>query len=314
MTDVSLGSYDKFLSMDLKENEEVIVYSAGDVIPQVKLPQMRTNFYNDDDLKIKRVCPYCNEKLERSNAEYFCVNEDCPRIITGRISNFLIKMGIDGFSDKTVEMIYAGLGIKSIHKFLNLTIDDIVKVDGFDIASATNLYNELQKIKNTPVSIPKFFGALGIDKISEKKCRKIFEYVTLEELMHKKSLDKIYWELQCSDGIGAKTAKCFIDYIRENKNQIEKLLSNIKLEEDIKYKGSIVFTGFRPDKEIEDKLRRLGVEISNSVTKTTIAVVAASFERESTKSKAAAQKGIPIIHASQLNELIHEIESGIIEI
>ena len=46
-------------------------------------------------------------------------------------------------------------------KGYRLYIDDIMKVEGFEITSATNLYHELQRIKNTPVSIPKLFGSLG---------------------------------------------------------------------------------------------------------------------------------------------------------
>lgn len=309
--DVSLGSYDKFLSMDLKEDEEVIVFSAGDVIPQIKLPAIRANLYNSPDLKIHRICPYCNEKLTRINTEYYCMNDDCIRVITGRISNFLIKMGIEGFSDKSVEMIYEGLHIRNIHEFLNLTAEKIMKVDGFDISSSTNLENELKRLKNTPASIAKFFGALGIDKISEKKCRKIFEYVNLDELMTAgdKKLDKIFWRLQCSDGIGPKTARVFMDYIKDHRDEILELLSDIKLTGDIKYKSSIVFTGFRPSSDIETRLNRLGIEVSNSVSKSTIAVIAASTESSSGKSKAAIAKGIPIIHASRLEEFLSDIES-----
>lgn len=311
--DVSLGSYDKFLSMDLREDEEVIVFSAGDVIPQIKLPMVRANVYNSPLLKIKRVCPYCGEKLTRVNTEYYCTNSECPRIITGRISNFLIKMGIEGFSDKSVEMIYNSLGIKSIAQFLNLTSDQIMNVDGFDRISADNLVSELERLRNTPTSIAKFFGALGIDKISEKKCRKIFEYVNLEDLMTagNKKLDKIFWELQCSDGIGAKTAKSFIDYIKNNREEIMDILKCVRLTGDIKYKHNVVFTGFRPDKETEKRFNDLGVEIANSVSKSTLAVISASTERDSTKSKAAISKGIPIIHASQMEDLINELKSNL---
>lgn len=312
VTDVSLGSYDKFLSMDLHEGEEVIIYSAGDVIPQLKLPSMRANLYNAPELKIRRVCPYCNEKMTRVNTEYFCMNRDCPRIITGKIANFLDKMGLEGFSDKSVEMIYAELGIRSIHEFLNLNAAQIMKVPGFGITDATGLEASLKTLKNTPVAISKFFGSLGIDKISEKKCRKIFEYVNIEDLMNAKDkkLDKIYWELQCSDGIGAKTAKAFIDFIRENRHDIIDLLGDIKILGNIKYKANVVFTGFRPDKETENRFNALGIEIANSVSKSTLAVLASSTESNSTKSKAAIMKGIPIFHAFQLEDFLTDLESN----
>lgn len=311
--DVNLGSYDKFLSMDLREGEEVVVYSAGDVIPQIKLPAVRSSLYNAQELKIPRVCPHCGEKLTRINTEYYCMNPDCPRVITGKISNFLIKMGIEGFSDKTVELIYDATHIKSIHKFLNLTVDHLIRIDGFESTSSLNLVNELERIKNTPVSVAKFFGALGIDKISEKKARKIFEYVNSDELLtaKDKKLDKIYWELQSSDGIGPKTAKVFIDYIKENRDEIIELLENdIRITGNIKYKYNIVFTGFRPDKETEKRINNLGIEVANSVSKSTLAVITASLDSSSGKSKAAVSKGIPVIHAVNLEDYLQEIEKN----
>lgn len=312
VTDVSLNSYDKFLSMDLKEGEEVIVFSAGDVIPQIKLPLMRTNLYNSPELKIRRICPYCNEKLTRVNTEYYCTNNECPRIITGRIANFIEKMGLEGFSDKSVEMIYNTLKVRSIHEFLNLTVSDIMRVDGFEETSATSLVYALNKIKNTPTSVSKFFGSLGIEKISEKKARKIFEYVNVSDLIHgnAKKLEKIYWQLQSSDGIGPKTARTFIDYVLDNRDEIIELLNDVSLMGDIKYKANVVFTGFRPDKDTETRFNNLGIEIANSVSRSTLGVISASTERNSTKSKAAISKGIPIYHVSQMEDLLTDLEKN----
>lgn len=308
VTDVSLGSWEKFTSMGLFENEEVIVYSAGDVIPQVKLPEMRMVLDGSELLKIKRRCPHCGEKLEKINSEYFCTNDKCPRIITGKISNFLIKLGIEGFSDKTIESLYSGLGIKSIPEVLNLSIDTIKSVDGFEMTSALSLFTELQRIRKTPITVAKFFGALGIDKISEKKCRRIFEYTTLDEILKPKKWDDLYYKLQCSDGIGDKTAKVFLQYVKKNFDMIRELIDMLNLMEDIKYDGNVVFTGLRPSEETLKLLAKYNLEEGNSVTKNTVCVVAASTTKESTKMKSANKKGIPVIYLSDLENFLKENE------
>lgn len=308
--DVSLGSYDKFLSMDLKENEEVIVYSAGDVIPQIKLPSVRANLYNSPDLKISKKCPYCGEKLARVNTEYYCANENCPRIITGKIANFVIKLGIEDVSDKTVEIVCNATGIRTIHDFLHLNYDKIIKIDRFRGTSAMNLAMAIQELRRKPITVSQFFGSLGIDKISEKKARKIFEYISIDEVLNskEKKLDKIFWRLQSSDGIGPKTAKAFIDYIKENRDMINELIKDVSVTGDIKYKASVVFTGCRPDKETEERLHEMGYEISDSVTKTTILVIAASMKKESTKIRSAMKKGIPIYPAADLERVMKILE------
>lgn len=306
--DASLGSYAKFLSMDLREHEEVIVYSAGDVIPQVKLPQLRMNLDNSDLLKIPRVCPYCGEKLERVNAEYFCVNPNCERIITGRIANFLSKLGVQGFSDRSVELIYESLHIDNLVDFLNLTVEQLTTIEGFSTVSATNLVSELTKLKQTPVTQAKFFGALGIDKISEKKSRKILEYVSLADLFGDKPMKKIMFELEIADGIGRKTASTFISFFTSHRDEIYQLVQMMNLGPDVAYSGNIVFTGFRPPTEVQERIRALHYDISDSVTGSTIAVFTASLAKDSTKTKVARNKGIPVYHASDLNQFLDELE------
>lgn len=310
--DVSLGSYDKFLSMDLKEGEEVIVYSAGDVIPQIKLPEDRENFENAPDLKIDKHCPYCGERLERSYTEYACRNPNCIRVITGRISNFLDKLGVQGFSDRSVEMIYESLGVRTLIDFLRLSKESLERVEGFSSVSADNLIGELHAMMNRSISLSKFFGAMGIENISEKKCRKIFECVKLSDLIAggKKRFENIYWELQGANGVGEKTAQTFVDYVQENLDEIRELLQMFNVEKDIRFKGNFCFTGFRPDSAHVERIRKLGYEVSDgSVTGETIALFTASIEKQSTKSKAAIKKGIPIYPAHQLDEVLDEIES-----
>ena len=307
--DVSLGSYGKFLSMDLKEGEEVIVYSAGDVIPQIKLPDDRENYSNYPELKIDRVCPYCGQKLERNYTEYACRNPRCIRVITGKIINFLDKMGLQGFSDKSVEAIYESIGVDTIHEFLKLTKDMIERVPGFDSVSAANLEEELRKIREKSTPISTFFGALGIEGISVKKCAKIFENVTKDEILNSKNLNRIFYVLQGADGIGEKTAETFISFIEQNLSEIQHLYELCNVRGDVKYKGNICFTGFRPSKEMVDRINDLGYEVNlGTPSAKTIALFTASIESESSKMKSARKKDIPIFVSSHLNKFLEKLD------
>ena len=307
--DASLGSYAKFLSMDLREDEDVIVYSAGDVIPQIKLPLNRMNIDNRELLKIQKICPYCGEKLTRFNTEYYCTNKNCKRIITGKIVNFLDKMGVMGVSDKTIEDMYDFLNVSSIIDFLNLNEEDISKLPGYSDISAKNIIEEIKKIRNNEISISKFFGALGIDKISEKKCRKIFDLISLDKLLNSKNYNNLIYYLENADGVGPVTANTFIKYVEDNLEEIKNLYKLFNFSAtDISYTNNVVFTGFRPPKDIEEKLKSLGIEISNTITRETLCLFSASDKKESTKYRTALRKGIPIYFASDLDTVIKELE------
>lgn len=315
VTDISLGSYAKFLSMNLKENEEVIVYSAGDVIPQIKLPEVRTNWTNDPDLKMNKYCPYCGERFERINTEYRCSNPKCIRIQSGIISNFFVKLGINGFSDKTFEILCNAKVIHDIPSTLNLTVDDILSVDGFDIIASKNLYDELQRIKNDRIQISEFFGALGIEGISTKKCRKILGEIEnvgefLDKLSKNKGANKAYDALRCADGIGGRTANIFIDYCIKNCDTIQYLLRNMNIVGDTAFNGEICFTGFR-NSRWEEKFNSIGYKIGDSVNNGTICLITASLDTVSTKMKTAMKKGIPVFNYTHIEDIYNRLKNGL---
>lgn len=306
VTDVSLGSYDKYAGMDLHEGETVIVYSAGDVIPQIMIPYPRQYKASSDYLKIKKRCSYCGEKLERIGSEYKCVNPDCVRLITGRITNFLNKLGAENFSDRTVEILYENKLLRSIEDLFKLELEDLIKLKGFNVTSAMNLITEIDIIKEKEISVSTLFGALGITNISEKKCRNIFKVISLDYLLEK-SREKIYFKLLNAENIGDKTANVFIDFVIENRPLIKFLIKNMNITIDKKYKGSIVFTGFR-NPELKKEIESYGFEVTDSVNNQTIALVSASTDHSSTKCKSATKKGISIVDLADIDDLLKELK------
>ena len=308
VTDVSLGSYDKFLSMHLTEDEEVIVYSAGDVIPQIKLPETRHNIENKPDIKIKKVCPYCGEKLTRFNTEYKCTNSNCIRVITGRIANFTDKLGMMGFSDATIEALYNNGLVKSIEDLFSLEESEVAKMEGWSTKSASNLIKEIEKLRTTPIPVSRLFGALGIENISEKKCRKIFEYIHLDKILSS-SEKKIFDKILQADGIGVPTAKIFVEFVSQNRSLIAFLIETMHITDDAQYKGNVVFTGFR-NKDWEAKFKSIGFDVSNSVTANTRAVISGDMYNKSSKCKQAQRKGIEIVQFDAIQSLYDELKFG----
>lgn len=304
VTDVSLGSFDKYLGMDIHEGEQVLIYSAGDVIPQATLPDKRKYKKKASLIHIKMRCPYCGEKLVRKKkAIYKCENADCLRLKSGRISNFIVKMKADGVSDKTIEdLVKIGL-VKSIPDIFDLTEEDIATLPGYGDVSAGKIISEFQKIKNTKVSSSALLGAIGIPDISEKKCRKMLSVFPNVVKMFDQTPSDLIWKLADVDQIGLTTARTFVEYIFNHKKLIKKLFKTMNVVSDTVYFGNVVFTGFR-DPELEERFHKIGFEVSGSVTSKTYAVIDASFDHSSTKCKAAIRKGISIVHRDDVDQVL----------
>lgn len=305
VTDVSLGSFGKYYQLGLHENEEVIIYSAGDVIPQMKRCDPPIYPKHSDYLRIPEVCPYCGSELINAH----CLNQNCVRIKTGRITNFLQKLGAENISDATIELLYDNKVIRDIADVLNLKESDLVKLDSFGDLKASNVVGEITKLRQRPITYSEFFGALGCPGVSEKISQAIFQVVPFDSLLHyAKPLNSsdIYLEdnelrdaLYQISGIGANRAAVIINFVADHKAEIRDIASMLNLKEDIRFIGSVVFSGFR-DKNWVEKFKDIRVRVSESLTKNTIAVVAANLNTG--KAKKAIQMGIPIYLYTDIDE------------
>ena len=301
--DVSLSSFDKFANMDIHEGEQVIVYSAGNVIPQAKLPDERHYPKHAELLHIKKVCPYCNEKLSRYKNTYQCENPKCSRVSAGRITNFITKLKVENVSDRTIEDLMQYGVINDIPDIFDVTIDDIKNLPGYGYDSAKIIVYQFQQLKTKKVPVSELMGALGIQGISEKKCKNIFRILELKHILNM-SKDDLRFELLGADNTAETTAKIFASFIKENRKLIRKLIDIMNIVPDIEWKGNVVFTGFR-NQELEKRFNDIYYEISSNVNGSTVAVIDASYMHDSTKCKAARKKGINIVHVSEADMLLN---------
>lgn len=307
--DVSLGSMSQFTARNLHEHEEVIVYSAGDVIPQIKMPEPRVYSKDAKRLKMDITCPYCGKKLRpkyESEADLYCLNPRCPRVLSGRIANFLDKLDVaEGFRDSTFyTLVEAGM-VKSIEDLFDLDKypDRVAELLNSRV-DADKLLNGLKELKTKQFEVSQVIGALGIDNIAQKTCQTIFSDITLDYLLSMKK-GRVEMALLGIPGIGMTTAQQFSEWINENRDFLEFLLHEMKIVDDKITYGAVCFTGFR-NKEYSDIFKSIGFPALDRVTKDTVACVYAG-DLTSNNAKRALAKDIPLVHVAQIDELIKEL-------
>lgn len=304
--DASLGSFDKFVGMDIHEGEQVIIYAGGDVIPLVRLPENRHYPANAPLLQIKKKCPYCGEKLTRHKNSYRCENSSCTRVISGKIVNFVSKMDMFGISDATIEdFCNAGI-IQIIPDLFRLTKSDIMQLDRYGEAKADNILKEINDLQNREVCTSRLLGSLGIPGISEKTAHIMLQEVSLMKLLKMKTKKAIF-KLMDVDRIGETTARTFVKFIHDNRELILELMDFMTIVADPSWKGNVVFTGFR-NPSLEKRFNSMGYEVSSNVNKHTVAVIDSSYTHDSSKCKAAESKGIDIVHISDVDDVLMELK------
>ena len=318
--DISLGSFQKFYKMNLMEDEVVQVYSAGDVIPQAKPSNPRNYPKNAEPLRIPEVCPYCRSRL----IDYQCKNPHCPRVITGEITNFLIKMGVDEISDGTIEALFKAGMLRSIPDLFSLNEELISNLPGFGIVSSEKIVHTIRDMQNkeTPFSI--FFGALGVPGCALKTWEKIFDEIPpldfireIEEFCDDRSYrrygySKIYFALADIPGIGTEKRDAILNYFENNFEWIKLVMKNLNIVKGKTIEGEVVFTGFR-DVEWSKKFEDAGFRVSSSVNKKTIAVIAQNKFMETGNADKARALGIALFGRDEMSDAIEYCKQYVIE-
>lgn len=306
VTDVSLSSIDKYAAMGLHEGEKLVVYSAGNVIPQVRFPEPREYPKKSPKFKLDLRCPYCRKELRPEtpgSKNWACINEKCPHVLAGKISNFVTKLELKGFSDQTFDQLFDAEIIRNIEDLFDIPEKEIeiACLDGFGKTSAHALVESIKNLMNRPIEISQIIGALGIEKVSIKKCRLIFQNYNIKDLL-KLPKREIYGDLLNIEGIGDKMAHNVAVFFDKNRDMIKTVLKNMNVVNDTIAKGNIVFTGFR-NESYAKIFKELGYPTSDNVNNETMCVIYAG-DTDTTKCRQARRKGIQLVHVGEIDDAV----------
>lgn len=280
----SLHNADEIARLDVRIDDTVIIYKAGDIIPQVKevLLELRPDDAKVFDYKEALEKQYPELEFERPAGEvvYRVKGESSDYILKRAIEYYASKpaLNIEGLGEKNVvALVDAGL-VGSIADLYRLKTAEVAKLERFGELSAKNLVKAITKSK-TP-KLNKFITALGIRHVGAQTATSLArEFRTLEKLeMATKD------ELLAIPDIGEVVAEAILAYFNDEEN--------IKMLDEMRELGvapmaesvdklplagkSYIVTGTLASmgrEEAEDKLRALGATVTSSVTKNTTALI-----------------------------------------
>ena len=313
ITKATLNNYEDILRKKVMLNSRVFIRRSNEVIPEIL--GLAEKF--DDSKKIEKIefCPSCNSKLVDVGPNLYCYNTyACPEQIKERIVHYASRdaLNIDGISDKTIDLFYDKLNLRSVADLYDLKYDDLIVLEKFKDKKTNNILNSIEKSKN--VSLSKFIFAIGILNVGKKTARDLAnKFKTLENLKNATNEDLI----EIKD-IGEIVANSIIEYFKNEKNiiLINKILEKgVKIEElslkevkDNFFKDkTIVLTGTLVNykrQELTEILLSLGAKVTESVSKNTDLVVA-GVDAGSKLTKAQ-QLNIKVINEQELIEMLNK--------
>jgi NAD-dependent DNA ligase len=191
-------------------------------------------------------------------------------------------------------------GYKTIKDILNISKEDLEKIDRFGKRKSTIVYNSVQKsIKN--VRLSKLQHASNIFKNMGSKKLEL-----LEHFIEKPTIDQVIK----IDGIGEilaneyiKNYDRFFDFIKDLPVTIEEKVEVVATGDDLK-DMIFVYTGIR-DKKSEELIVCRGGKIGSSVSKNTTHLICKDTNSGSSKLEKAKSLGIKIMSLDDLYKFIY---------
>ncbi len=310
----SLHNADEIRRLDLRIGDTVIIYKAGDIIPQVKevLVSLRPEGTQEFDYKEALKKQYPELEFERPDGEvvYRVRGESSDLILKRAIEYYASKpaLNIEGLGEKNVEaLISAGL-VKSIADLYKLRIEEVARLERFGELSARNLVEAIAASR-TP-ALAKFITALGIRHVGTQTAISLArKFRSLEALVDATEVDL----LEIPD-IGEVVAESILAWFADEDNlRLLNELEELGVKPLVEQSGSLplegksyVITGTLTSmgrEEAEDKLRELGASATSSVTKKTTALIVGEKPGKS-KLEKADKLGVPRIVEVEFLKLV----------
>ena len=296
----------------IKENNigpgsKIVVVRRGDVIPHVEevltpsetgKPQMPEYEYIWNETDVEIIAKTDNQELlKESNIK--------------NIENFVSKMEFKGISVGIVKQMYEA-DINTITKFVNITKEELLKVDGIKEKKANNI---VESIKNTLKDLDCLKLMMASNTFGRgfaiKKIKLIMDNVKDKEFKNKPTIE----DLIKIKGIEKKTAEKFINNIDNYIKFLEETKIKCTFEDKSQDKSqdksnkfenmNVVFTGVR-DKELEKKIENGGGNVKSGVTKSVNYLIVKDKDSKSSKVEKAKELKIKILTQDEWIKMLNK--------
>ena len=281
----TLHNVDYIAEKDIRKNDTVIVYKAGDIIPAV-LCVVESKRISEEKLDIPTNCPSCDSDLLHFEDEVAlrCINPRCPAQIMEGLIHFASRdaMNITGLGPSIVEKLFAASLVKDVADIYRLKEEDFLLLEGVKEKSASKLYQAIQASKEN--SAEKLLFGLGIRHVGSKVSQLLLQHFHSIENLAQADPE----EVASIESLGGVIAKSLQTYFATEGSEI--LLRELKeAGVNLDYKGqtvvtdaalsglTVVLTGKLERlkrSEAKSKLESLGAKVTGSVSKKTDLVVA----------------------------------------
>ncbi len=281
----SLHNADEIAKKDIRLGDTVVIYKAGDIIPQVEsvVTELRsadsTPF--DFEAELKRQHPDIDFERPDGEAVYRVTNLRDQQakldLLILNLAHYASKeaLDIDSLGEKNAQVLVDSGLVQSIADIYRLTKADLIDLERFADKSADNLIKAIDRVRQPELG--RFIFGLGIRHVGAKTARDLAKHFKNFDNLAQADFD----QLTSVEGVGAIVAQSIVDWFKSEINQ--QLLQDLwKLgvkPQAAKVKTTGTLTGKKfvitgtlqamSRDQAADRIRALGGEFQKQITQET---------------------------------------------
>lgn len=280
----SLHNADEIARKDVRVGDTVIIFKAGDIIPQVSkvLLELRPKNTRKFDMQkeLKRQYPELTFERPEGEVVYRVKGASGTILLKGALEHYASRgaLDIEGLGEKNVAALVDAKLVQDLADIYTLAKEQVIELERFADISANKLVASVQE-KKTP-ELPRFIYGLGIRHVGSQTAIDLAEHFGSLEKLTKATLD----ELLQVEGIGEVVAESILAWFADSDNQrlLEKFAKlGVKPHFESRARGplhgkSFVVTGSLETMgrdEAAEKIISLGGKFQSSVGKDTTYLV-----------------------------------------
>ena len=222
----SLHNADEIARKDVRVGDTVVIFKAGDIIPQVEsvITELRPKNARkvDYEKELKRQYPELEFYRPDGEVVYRVKGETGPVILKRSLQHFASKgaLDIDTLGEKNVvALVDAGL-LNDIADIFNLKLEQLLALDRFADISARKLIAAIDE-KRSP-ELPRFIFGLGIRHVGAQTAIYLANAFESVDSLATATLD----QLNAVEGVGEVVAESILAWFADEDNQ--KVLSKCR--------------------------------------------------------------------------------------
>lgn len=320
----SLHNMDYIAAKDIRLQDQVIIYKAGDIIPEISHVVLAQRPSDSQPYLAPTHCPECESELVHLDDEVAlrCINPKCPAQLKEGLAHFVSRnaMNIDGLGPRVLNQMYDKGLVKDVADLYKLTETQLLTLDKIKEKAADNLLRAIDASREN--SLERLIFGLGIRHVGAKAAKILAEH--FGDMTRLAQAEQS--EIVALETIGETIADSVVTYF--SNQEVHELIAELQeAGVNLRYRGpqlaelasvaspfagkTVVLTGklshYTRD-EAKEKIELLGGKVTGSVSKKTDIVVAG--EDAGSKLTKAQSLGVTVWDESQMVQAIEGSEKN----